>query len=96
MARKDTMSLEDKYDPDTLKDPLPVDKELWVKSNLEGGFSTSISFKDLQRLRKIVKRYHMAHYPDEMLTDYEADRIIDVLAPETQRYLIERTWEQMK
>ena len=78
------------------EDPLPLDKDLLASAIRDGGFSTTISFKDLQRLRKIVKRYHMAHYPSEMLTDYEADRIIDVLAPETQRYLIERTWEQMK
>jgi hypothetical protein len=30
----------------------------------------------------------MQHYPTEMVTDYEADRIIDVMAPDTMAYLI--------
>ena len=75
--------------------PIPIDEQLLAKVELEGGFSTQLSFNDLQRLRRIVKRYHLRHYPNDLISDREADRIIDVLAPETQRYLIERTWEEM-
>lgn len=63
----------------------------WKLSDLvetQGGFSTELSWPDLCRLRAIVKKVHMAHYPTEMITDYEADRIIDVIAPATAAYLI--------
>jgi hypothetical protein len=38
----------------------------------------------------------MRYYPSEMITDREADRMIEVIAPETQRYLIERMWDRVK
>ncbi len=44
-------------------------------------FITSLSFHDLKRLRKVVKAYHMAHYPALHFTDREADRIIEALGP---------------
>ena len=72
------------------KDPLPVNEKLLVEVHEQGGFSTKLKFQDLKRLREIVKRVHMKQYPSDMVTDLEADRIIDVLAPETQEYLIRR------
>ena len=65
-----------------------IDTALDVLVEKQGGFSTELSYTDLQRLRKIVKKVHMRHYPSELLTDYEADRIIDVIAPQTAAYLI--------
>lgn len=44
-------------------------------------FITALSFHDLKRLRKVVKQYHMAHYPALHFTDREADRIIEALGP---------------
>lgn len=73
-----------------------LDAKLDARVTIEGGFSTNLSFTDLQRLRKVVKGVHLKNYPQHMLTDYEADRLIDVLAPETQKYLIEKHWAQIK
>lgn len=76
--------------------PLAIDAKLDLKATTEGGFLSELTFKDRQRLRKVVKKVHMQHYPTEMITDVEADRMIEAIAPETQRYLIERMWEQVK
>lgn len=76
--------------------PLAIDTVLEARIEREGGFLTSLSFQDRQRLRKITKGIHMKHYPQELLTDREADRIIEAMAPDTQKYLIERMWEHIK
>ena len=65
-----------------------IDWRLDLEILEKGGFSTTLSFTDLQRLRAIVKRVHLRHYPRHTITDYEADRVIDVIAPETAAYLI--------
>jgi hypothetical protein len=75
---------------------LPIDWRLETKHRIGGGFSESLDWKDRQRLRAITRKVHMQHYPSEMISDYEADRIIDVMAPETQRYLIDLLWEKVK
>ena len=72
------------------KDPLPVNEKLLIDVHQHGSFTTRLKYEDLQKLRAILKRVHMANYPTEMITDREADRIIDVLGPETQEYLIRR------
>lgn len=76
--------------------PLALDTRLDLKAQTEGGFLSELSFTDRQRLRKVVKKVHMKFYPTEMITDLEADKMIEAIAPETQRYLIERMWEQIK
>lgn len=73
-----------------------LDVKLDRRIEREGGFSTELSFKDLQRLRTVVKAVHLKNYPRHMLTDYEADRMIDVMGPETRKYLIEKHWQQIK
>lgn len=65
-----------------------IDVKLNALVEKQGGFSTTLSWTDLQRLRAVVRKVHMAYYPTEMVTDYEADRIIDVMAPDTMAYLI--------
>ena len=75
-------------------DPLPIDDDMLAKVLVRGSFSTELNAKDLDRLRRIVKQVHMKHYPGEMVTDYGADRIIDVLAPETKDYLLRRAIQQ--
>lgn len=57
---------------------------------MPGGFSTQLSWKDRLRLRAITKRVHMKNYPGHLITNYEADRIIDVMAPETWVFLIHK------
>ncbi len=76
--------------------PLPVDHLLDARITREGGFLSELSYQDRQRLRKVTKMVHMKHYPSEMITDREADRIIEAMAPETQKYLIERMWDEIK
>lgn len=67
-----------------------VDGRLDLEVTVRGGFSTELSFTDLCRLRAIVKRVHLKHHPGHLITDYEADRVIDVMGPQTQAYLIKQ------
>jgi len=63
----------------------------WRLSELvdkRGGFCTTLSWADRLKLRAIVKKVHMQHFPTELVSDLEADRMIEVIAPETVAYLI--------
>ena len=51
-------------------------------------FLNNLSLKDRRRLRTIVKKTHLKHYPTHMITDYEADKLISVLGPQTVENLI--------
>lgn len=51
-------------------------------------FVADLSFQDLQRLRKVVRKVHMRHYPSALLTDHEADKIIEAMGPQTSETLI--------
>ena len=46
-------------------------------------FLNSLSLKDRRRLRKIVKQTHLKHYPTHMITDYEADKLVEAFGEET-------------
>ena len=46
-------------------------------------FLNSLSLKDRKRLRKIVKQTHLKHYPTHMITDYEADKLVEAFGEET-------------
>jgi hypothetical protein len=61
----------------------------------QGGFATTLSYRDRLRLRSIVRKVHMQHFPTEMLNDYEADKMIDVIAPATAAYLIRLNEEKL-
>jgi len=61
----------------------------------QGGFSTTLSYQDRMKLRTVVKTIHMKHYPKEMISDYEADKMIDAIAPETAAYLIRKNEKQV-
>ena len=67
-----------------------IDWNLDAKIEKTGGYSTRLSFEDRQKLRLVVRKVHMKNYPTEMLTDYEADKIIDVIAPGTAEYLVRK------
>jgi len=47
-----------------------------------------LKFSDHQRLRKIVMQVHMKNYPDTLMTNTEADRIIESIAPEVLENMI--------
>ncbi len=51
-------------------------------------FISTLSQVDLDRLRMVVKRVHFKHYPAHMITNYEADKLIDSLAPEIAGRLV--------
>ena len=51
---------------------------------------SELSFQDLARLRAVVRRVHMAHYPLEHCSDRECDRIIETLVPSTAERLLKR------
>jgi hypothetical protein len=49
-----------------------------------------LSYRDLSRLRMVVRRVHMQHYPIDHCTDRECDRIIETLLPATAERLLKR------
>jgi hypothetical protein len=53
-------------------------------------FAQEITFRELQRLRQIVKRVWMKYFPPELYTDREADRIIESYGPKTREHLLKR------
>ena len=46
-------------------------------------FLNSLSLKDRRRLRTIVKRVQLKNYPTHMITDYEADKLVEAFGEET-------------
>lgn len=70
-----------------------VDEKLSELIERHGGFSTTLKYSDRLKLRAIVKKVHLRHYPSDMITDYEADKLIDAIAPATAAYLIRRHLE---
>jgi hypothetical protein len=55
-----------------------------------------ITFQDRQRLRKIVKKIHFKNYPKYLITDKEADKLIEALGPKVAEDLIKKYIEQIK
>ncbi len=47
-----------------------------------------LNLEDRRLLRKVVLNVHMEHFPQHMLNDYEADKLIDSLLPETVEKLV--------
>jgi hypothetical protein len=41
------------------------------------------SFDGLKKLRQAVKLRYMSDYPKDFMTDYEADKVLETLKPET-------------
>ena len=46
-------------------------------------FLKTLSLKDRRRLRAIVKKTHLSYYPTHMITDYEADKLVESFGEET-------------
>lgn len=51
-------------------------------------FLHTINQRERDMLRTIVKRVHMKHHPKDFCTDYEADKLIATIAPDTVERLI--------
>ena len=45
-------------------------------------FLNNLSLKDRNRLRTIIKKVHFQHYPKNMITNYEADKLIEAFSEE--------------
>lgn len=59
-----------------------------VLPGAEKGFLSSLSQDSINKLRRIVKAQHMSGWPSHLYTDYEADRIIEAIAPGVVEKLI--------
>lgn len=51
-------------------------------------FINTLSQPEREVLRKVVMRVHMRHHPKDFVTEYEADKIIEALAPESVEVMI--------
>jgi hypothetical protein len=51
-------------------------------------FLHTISEQERRVLRNIVKKVHLKHHPQEFCTDYEADKLISIIAPDVVERLI--------
>ena len=51
-------------------------------------FLHTINEEERRILRTIVKKVHLKHHPQEFCTDYEADKLISIIAPEVVEKLL--------
>jgi len=51
-------------------------------------FLSTINKQELDILRTIVKKVHLVHHPKEFVNDYEADKVINSIAPEIVERMI--------
>ena len=51
-------------------------------------FLHTLNVEERDILRKVVKKVHLAHHPEEFCTDYEADKVISVIGPEVIEKMI--------
>tara|TARA_R110000822_G_scaffold45294_10_gene121241 strand:- start:668 stop:862 length:195 start_codon:yes stop_codon:yes gene_type:complete len=58
-------------------------------------FMHTLKVAERDILRKIVRKVHMQHFPKEFKSDYETDKLIASIAPETVASLI-KTGKDMK
>tara|TARA_R100001086_G_scaffold159030_1_gene85207 strand:+ start:404 stop:598 length:195 start_codon:yes stop_codon:yes gene_type:complete len=51
-------------------------------------FLHTLNAQERRILRNVVKTVHLKHFPKQFCTDYEADKLIATIAPETVEKLI--------
>ncbi len=51
-------------------------------------FLHTINEEERRILRTIVKKVHLKHHPKQFCTDYEADKLISIIAPEVVERLM--------
>tara|TARA_R100000995_G_scaffold77295_1_gene47288 strand:+ start:341 stop:532 length:192 start_codon:yes stop_codon:yes gene_type:complete len=51
-------------------------------------FLHTITNQERRVLRTIVKKVHLKHHPEQFCTDYEADKLISIIAPEVVERLM--------
>ena len=50
-------------------------------------FLHKLSPEERRILRVVIKTVHLKHYPKDFITDYEADKLISVIAPDALEHL---------
>ena len=45
-------------------------------------FLHTLKIEEREILRRVVKKVHLCHHPEEFCTDREADKVIAVIGPE--------------
>lgn len=53
-------------------------------------FSHTLSIADRRRLRAVIRKVHLAHYPTEKLTDIVCDQLIDAWGPEVAGEIVRK------
>jgi len=51
-------------------------------------FLHTVTEQERRVLRTIVKKVHLKYHPKEFCTDYEADKLISIIAPDVVERLI--------
>ena len=51
-------------------------------------FINTLSQRERDTLRRVVKVVHMKHHPKDFVNDYEADKIIETIGPEVAARMI--------
>ena len=51
-------------------------------------FLHTINEEERRILRTIVKKVHLKHHPEQFCPDYEADKLISIIAPEVVERLM--------
>jgi hypothetical protein len=51
-------------------------------------FINTLSQRERDTLRRVVKVVHMKHHPKDFVNDYEADKIIEAIGPEVAERMI--------
>lgn len=65
-----------------------------ASASSDGSFSSVLSVQDRDRLRMIVRNVHLRHYPQEKLTNFECDKLIDAWGPEVAGRLIKMAMDR--
>tara|TARA_R100001230_G_C5616969_1_gene127260 strand:+ start:71 stop:298 length:228 start_codon:yes stop_codon:yes gene_type:complete len=56
--------------------------------NLENRQLFNISLAERRKLRQIVKKVHLRYLPEDLITDKEADKLIESLGPKIRENLL--------
>jgi hypothetical protein len=51
-------------------------------------FLHTLKVEERDLLRRIVKKVHLVHHPEEFCNDYEADKVISAIGPEVVERMI--------
>lgn len=51
-------------------------------------FLHTLNVEEREILRRVVKKVHLAHHPEEFCTDREADKVISVIGPDIVERMI--------